>query len=96
MSGMEGLAILVVGTILYGTLMAIVWSFVAPYIRWNNYLQSYRIGKLVKHAAETETKFVFAKPVSKSELEEIDAAFDKAVKVPKEITEIESAYSAKA
>lgn len=91
-----GMAFLFIGLIIYGTVMTIVWMYAKPYLRWNNYLQSYRIGKLVKHAAANETKFVFEKPLKKYELEEIDEQFDKAEKISKEIHEIDAAYSTKA
>jgi len=95
MDPMAGLAILVIGFIIYGTCAYLVLNYVWPYIRYNNYLQSYKIGRLVKHAAEKNIKFIFQKKPKRDELQEIDDVFDEELKKPKEIEEIESAYDSK-
>jgi len=67
---------------------AIAYKAFYPACRYENYLQSYKIGRLVKHAKEKGIDFVFEK-APRSEIQRIDAAFEDDVKVPEEISEIE-------
>ena len=85
MSGMlVGIGILVAMFVI----TILVYKMFYPAARYENYLQSYKIGRLVKHAKEKGIDFVFEK-APRSEIQRIDAAFEDDVKVPEEISEIE-------
>ena len=84
-SGM--LAVLVIG-LMIGFMIYVMYKYVQPATRYQNYLQSYKIGRLTKHAKEKGIDFVFEK-APRSELQIIDDGFEKEVRII-ELDEIES------
>lgn len=79
------------GIVIFGiiVLLVIAWCYKLTYpsMRYQNYLMSYKIGRLVKHAKEKQIDFVFEK-APRTELQIIDDQFEKDVRMP-ELEEIE-------
>ena len=80
------MAVVFVGAIfVFGMIM--VYKYVQPATRYQNYLMSYKIGRLVKHAKEKQIDFVFEK-APRTELQRIDDQFEKETRMS-ELEEIE-------
>jgi len=56
----------------------VVYKSFNPYARWVEYLEAYRIGRLLKHAEKNKVKLLFEN--KKGLMQEIDDNFEEKVK----------------